>query len=69
VLVLYAGWFASQRLDLNPYAVFALCVPLSAALSWASYWLLEKRLYQRLSDWFAPAVAAPVAVTLSRQNY
>ncbi|MDD2058814.1 acyltransferase [Pseudomonas sp. GD03860] len=69
VLVLYGGWFASQRLGLSPYTVFALCVPLIAGLSWGSYLLLEKRLYRRLSDWFAPPLGAPVPVTLSRQNY
>ncbi len=69
VLVLYGGWFASQRLGMSPYAVFALCVPLIALLSWGSYLLLEKRLYRHLSDWFAPPVGAPALVTLSRQNY
>ncbi|MDN7142408.1 acyltransferase [Pseudomonas sp. JQ170] len=69
VLVLYGGWFASQRLGMSPYAVFALCVPLIALLSWGSYLLLEKRLYRHLSDWFAPPVGAPAPVTLSRQNY
>ncbi|MNH25899.1 Acyltransferase family protein [compost metagenome] len=69
VLVLYAGWFASQHLDLNPYAVFSLCVPLIAVLSWLSYLLLEKRLYRRLRDWFTPAQGAPAPVMLSRQNY
>ncbi|MCW2271101.1 Acyltransferase family protein [compost metagenome] len=69
VLVLYGGWFASQRLGMSPYAVFALCVPLIALLSWGSYLLLEKRLYRQLSGWFAPPAGAPVPVTLSRQNY
>ena len=69
VLVLYGGWFASQRLGMSPYAVFALCVPLIALLSWGSYLLLEKRLYRHLSDWFAPPVGAPALVMLSRQNY
>ena len=65
VLVLYAGWFASERLNLSPYAVFALCVPLIAGLSWASYLLLEQRLYRRMSDWFEARRSTPVAVTLS----
>ncbi|KJK16623.1 acyltransferase [Pseudomonas sp. 2(2015)] len=65
VLVLYAGWFASERLNLSPYAVFALCVPLIAGLSWASYLLLEKRLYRRMSAWFEARRGTPVAVTLS----
>jgi peptidoglycan/LPS O-acetylase OafA/YrhL len=37
VLVLYAGLFASQRLRLNPYLVFALCVPSIGLMSWFSY--------------------------------
>lgn len=65
VLVLYAGWFASQRLDLNPYAVFTLCVPLIAALSWVSHQMLEKRLYQRLTARFAPLGTPTVPVRLS----
>ncbi|MEE1865915.1 MULTISPECIES: acyltransferase family protein [Pseudomonas] len=69
VLVLYAGWFASQRLHLNPYAVFSVCVPLIALLSWASYQLLEKRLYRRMRDWFAPPAGAQVPAMLSRHNY
>lgn len=69
VLVLYGGWFASERFHLSPYAVFAGCIPLIAALSWASYLLLEKRLYHRLSGWLAAPASTPVVVPLSRQNY
>ncbi|MGH8466971.1 MAG: acyltransferase family protein, partial [Pseudomonas sp.] len=69
VLVLYGGWFASERFHLSPYAVFAGCIPLIAALSWVSYLLLEKRLYHRLSGWLAASASTPVVVPLSRQNY
>ena len=69
VLVLYAGWFASEHLELSPYAVFAVCVPLIAVLSWVSYVLLEKRLYQQLSGWFSAPERPPAAIALSRQNY
>jgi peptidoglycan/LPS O-acetylase OafA/YrhL len=53
VLVLYVGWFASQRLQLNPYWVFALCVPSIGLLSWFSYQWLERGLYRRMQAWLA----------------
>ena len=65
VLVLYAGWFASQHLRLNPYAVFAVCVPLIALTSWLSYELIEKRLYHRMKGWFEQRKAAGVGASLS----
>lgn len=69
VLVLYGGWFASQRLKLNPYAVFAVCVPVIAALSWVSYLWLERGLYRRLSAWCEARLGAQPALALSRVNY
>ncbi|MCP8348343.1 MAG: acyltransferase [Pseudomonas qingdaonensis] len=69
VLVLYGGWFASKRLGLNPYLVFALCVPLIGGASWASYRWLEKGLYRRMSGWFEARLGPAVPVALSRQNY
>lgn len=51
VLVLYVGWLASVHWNLNPYVVFAVCVPLIALLSWGSYVLIEKRLYHRVKGW------------------
>ncbi|MFP3525456.1 acyltransferase family protein, partial [Pantoea sp. SIMBA_072] len=51
VLVLYAGWFASERLHLNPYLVFALCVPSIGLMSWFSYQWLERGLYRRMQAW------------------
>lgn len=69
VLVLYVGWFASQRLQLNPYLVFALCVPSIGLMSWFSYRWLERGLYRRLQAWLAaPREPAPEYV-LSRVKY
>jgi len=62
VLVLYAGWLASEHWQLNPYAVFAICVPLIALASWISYVWIEKRFYHKAKDWadarFAPSQTA-----------
>lgn len=66
VLVLWAGWFVSQRLALNPYLVFAVCVPAIGLLSWFSYQWLECGLYRRLKAQFATNQAAPA---LSRVKY
>jgi exopolysaccharide production protein ExoZ len=51
VLVLSMGWLASQHWHLNPYAVFAACVPLIALFGWCSYVWIEKGLYRRMKDW------------------
>lgn len=59
VMVLYTGWFASERLNINPYLVFAVCVPVIALTSWASYVWIETRLYRRMKGW-AEARLAPV---------
>ena len=69
VLVLYGGWFASRRLKLDPYATFAVCVPVIAAASWLSYQWLERGLYRRLSAWFEARRSAQPALALSRVNY
>jgi len=69
LLVLYAGWFMTERLGANPYMVFGLfCVPTILGVSWLSYQWLEKRLYGRMKAWI---VGAPTrqAVPLTRQNY
>lgn len=64
VLVLYVGWLASVHWNLNPYLVFAVCVPLIALLSWGSYVLIEKRLYHRVKGWadarFGRTAVAPI---------
>lgn len=69
VLVLYGGWFASERFDLSPYTVFAVCVPLIALASRASYVLIEKRLYHQIKGWLDGRLAVPATVPLTRQNY
>jgi exopolysaccharide production protein ExoZ len=69
VLVLYAGWLLSEHLKLNPYAVFAVCVPVIALLSWASYVLIEKRLYRCMKGWADARLPAQEGQPLSRQNY
>ncbi|GLR35327.1 acyltransferase [Pseudomonas plecoglossicida] len=69
VLVLYAGWFASQRLHLNPYLVFALCVPSIGLMSWFSYQWLERGLYRRLQAWLAAPREQTPAFALSRVKY
>jgi peptidoglycan/LPS O-acetylase OafA/YrhL len=51
VLVLYGGWLASERFGFNPYAVFAVCVPVIALGSWLSYEWIEKGLYRRMKAW------------------
>ena len=69
VLVLYAGWFASQRLQLNPYWVFAVCVPSIGLMSWFSYCWLERGLYRRMQAWLAAPRGGEPAYALSRVKY
>lgn len=69
VLVLYGGWFASRRLKLDPYATFAVCVPVIAAASWLSHQWLERGLYRRLSAWCETRRTSQPALALSRVNY
>ncbi|MDF0729608.1 acyltransferase [Pseudomonas entomophila] len=66
VLVLYGGWFASQRLALNPYLVFAFCVPSIGLLSWFSYHWLERGLYRRMHAWLQARRGQGQALALSR---
>jgi exopolysaccharide production protein ExoZ len=51
VLVLYGGWLLTQRFGLNPYAVFAVCVPVIALGARFSYEWIEKGLYRRMKGW------------------
>jgi peptidoglycan/LPS O-acetylase OafA/YrhL len=51
VMVLYGGWLLSQRYGLNPYAVFAACVPVIALGALLSYEWIEKGLYRRMRGW------------------
>jgi len=69
VLVLYAGWFASQRLHLNPYLVFALCVPSIGLMSWFRYQWLGRGLYRRLQAWLAAPRGRSPEYAPSRVNY
>ncbi|MCV9920382.1 acyltransferase [Pseudomonas sp. BT-42-2] len=66
VLVLYAGWFVSERFALNPYLVFAFCVPSIGLMSWLSYQWLERGVYQRMKAWFATRSTQEPALALSR---
>ena len=59
VLVLYGGWLVSVHWHLNPYWVFAFCVPVIALVSWASYVWIEKRLYQRVKHWADARLGPP----------
>ncbi|AUY32367.1 acyltransferase [Pseudomonas soli] len=69
VLVLYAGLFISEGLRLNPYLVFALCVPSIGLMSWLSYQWLERGLYWRLKAVFTARTAQEPALALSRVKY
>ena len=65
----HGGWFASQRLHLNPYLVFALCVPSIGLMSWFSYQWLERGLYRRMQAWLAAPRGQAPAYVLSRVKY
>lgn len=69
VLVLYAGWFVSERLALNPYLVFAFCVPSIGLLSWLSYQWLERGMYRRMQAWMQARAGQGGALVLSRVKY
>lgn len=66
LLVLYAGWFITQHLEVDPYAVFFLfCVPAIGLASWFSYELIERRLYQRMKAWAGQGRALRQSVPLT----
>jgi exopolysaccharide production protein ExoZ len=69
VLVLYGGWLAAGRFGLNPYAVFAVCVPVIGIGAWVSYEWIEKGLYHRLKGWLDQRRTEKAEASLSRQNY
>ncbi|MGV8917638.1 MAG: acyltransferase family protein [Pseudomonas sp.] len=69
VLVLYGGWLVSLRYGLNPYMVFAVCVPIIALGSWGSYEWIEKGVYLRLKDWLDKRRNDGELKALSRQEY
>ena len=66
VLILYAGWFICERFSLNPYLVFAFCVPSIGLMSWLSYQWLERGLYMRMKAWIETHSAQAPAFALSR---
>lgn len=51
VLVLYLGLLAAQHYGLNPYGVFAVCVPIIGLGAWGSYEWIEKGLHRRMKQW------------------
>jgi len=65
VLVLYAGWLAAEHFALNPYLVFAVCVPIIGLAAWGSYEWLEKGLYRRMKGWLDKRRSADTAQVLS----
>jgi peptidoglycan/LPS O-acetylase OafA/YrhL len=69
VLVLYGGWLASQRFGLNPYGVFAACIPVIGLGAWLSYEWIEKGAYRRLRAWLDSRRIERDRESLSRQNY
>lgn len=69
LLVLYGGWLLAKAYGLNPYGVFAVCIPLIGLGAWCSYEWLEKGLYHRLKGWLDKRRIDSEVVALSRQNY
>jgi len=69
VLVLYGGWLAAERFGLNPYAVFAVCIPVIGLGAWLSYEWIEKGLYRRMKGWLDNRRSDGDVMALSRQNY
>lgn len=65
VLVLYGGWLATERYGLNPYAAFAVCVPIIALGAWLSYEWIEKGLYRRMKGWLDSRRAVKEEAALS----
>ncbi|WP_109511588.1 acyltransferase family protein [Pseudomonas ovata] len=65
VLVLYGGLLVAQRYGLDPYLVFAFCVPVIAIGAWISYEWIEKGLYVRMKTWLDARRAARRSVALS----
>lgn len=65
VLVLYGGLLMAQRFGLNPYVVFAFCVPVIAIGAWLSYEWIEKGLYRRMKAWLDERQSPREAQSLS----
>lgn len=66
VLVLYMGCQLSRRYGVDPYLMLLACVPVIGVAGWASYQLIEKRLYFRLKP---PLAGSKTAQSFIRQNY
>jgi len=69
VLVLWSGWFVSQRFGIDPYLTFAACVPLIGAASWLSYQWLECGVYRRSKAWCEARLQPGAELALSRVKY
>lgn len=61
--------FQGNRLPLNPYLVFTLCVPSIGLMSWYSYPWLERGLYRRMQAWLAAPRRPAPDYALSRVKY
>jgi len=60
VIVLLLGCYLYQRFGFDEYWVIALCMPTILLVSWASYQLIERRLFFRTRRWLQPQ-QAPVS--------
>lgn len=65
VIVLYTGWYLYERFGLDEYWVIAACMPTILLISWASYQLIERRLFFRIRRWLEPQAARPDVGMLS----
>ena len=69
VLVLYLGLFVHEAFDVDPYLIFAACVPCIAGLSWLSYQWLERGVYRGLQARLQPREDTARGLVLSRVKY
>ncbi|MCK0769654.1 acyltransferase family protein [Chromohalobacter canadensis] len=62
VIVLWTAQYTlREHVGLPPYATLAICLPLIAVLSWASFEFIEKRLSRRLRQWVLQRRSSPAA--------
>jgi peptidoglycan/LPS O-acetylase OafA/YrhL len=62
VIVLWTAQYTlREHAGLPPYATLAICLPLIAVLSWASFEFVEKRLARRLRQWMPKRRSPPAA--------
>ncbi|MCQ4272826.1 acyltransferase [Pseudomonas kuykendallii] len=57
VIVLSTGWYLYERFGFDEYWVIAACMPAILLISWASYQLIERRLFFRTRRWLEPQAA------------